>query len=103
MPRRRIDYPLDDADPGCPHVNIARCPLYVAMHDARLSGATCWPRDNDLQTGCAVAKGADYDQMVARMNVLDFEMVTKCEIAEREDQKTHPPEMPLQARWRWVS
>lgn len=47
----------------CPHKAVHECPLYWAMHDGL--GGSCWPADDELQTGCAVEKGASYDKIFA--------------------------------------
>lgn len=48
----------------CPHADVKDCPLYWAIHNS--AGGSCWPKDNDLQTGCAVEKGASYDGIYIR-------------------------------------
>lgn len=79
----------------CPHANIIFCPLYIAMHTGR--GGSCWPDDGEIQTGCAVAKGADYEMAVAKLNIIDFETVTRCEIEERR----HKSRLLAVAKWAW--
>jgi hypothetical protein len=47
----------------CPrHRNIIYCPLYVGMHMP--GGPSCW-HERLPENLCAVALGADYDQLVA--------------------------------------
>lgn len=49
----------------CPHAAIHDCPLYWASHDG--GGASCG--DTDIQSGCAVEKGASYDALAAKITV----------------------------------
>lgn len=55
---------------GCPH-ETKDCPLYWAMHDGL--GGSCWPDDGELQTGCAVDKGASYARLFGAMSTERYE------------------------------
>lgn len=67
----------------CPHDPITHCPLYVAMHTGK--GGSCWPDDGELQTGCAVAKGASYAKLVTLLSVIDPHTVLEAHARETHD------------------
>lgn len=80
---------MRDLNGKCPHANIQYCPLYIGMHIA--GGPSCWPKNNDLENGCAVDQGASYEDLVAaffRAHSEDFAEVTMRERADeaREQQ-----------------
>lgn len=64
----------------CPHERIEHCPLYVAAHETDEFGCD----DGRLgdHEGCAVDRGLDYGQAVARLCKANREIVQEC--AERE-------------------
>jgi hypothetical protein len=54
--------------------------MYVGMHIA--GGPSCWPKNNDLDKGCAVDQGASYEELVAlffRAHPAEFAEVTLAE------------------------
>lgn len=64
----------------CPHPLVQYCPLYVAAHVGR--GNSC--DDGRLnEGGCAVDRGLDYAATLARLELDQFEMVARCQFAER--------------------
>lgn len=49
----------------CPHADVKHCPLYHASHEG--IGIGC--DDGKLEDGaCAVARGMDYHQEIAKLN-----------------------------------
>jgi len=66
---------------NCPHPLVQYCPLYVAAHVGR--GNSC--DDGRLnEGGCAVDRGLDYASTLARLELDQFEMVARCQFAERQ-------------------
>jgi hypothetical protein len=59
----------------CPHENIVDCPLYHGMHVA--GAPSCVSRD--LQDGCLVDQGADYDGLVMALRIAHPKVVAECE------------------------
>lgn len=69
----------------CPHADIRFCPLYVAAHGISEMGCD----DGHLDSGeCAVSRKLNYASAVARLAVdpEGFEVVARCEAAERMEQ-----------------
>ena len=65
---------------GCPHSRIEFCPLYVAAHEG--GGFGC--DDGRLaEEGCAVSRGMNYGQALARLSHAKRDLVYEC--AEREN------------------
>lgn len=67
-------------DTKCPHGNIVHCPLYVAAHEG--DGLGCDDGHMGFE-GCAIDRGADYNQMVAKLCRKNPAMVREC--ADREN------------------
>lgn len=60
----------------CPHKNITHCPLYHAAHHG--GGIGC--DDGQLGSGeCAVARGMNYSDEVAKLLVRDARLVAQLE------------------------
>ena len=59
----------------CPHDNIVDCPLYHAMHVVGV--ISCM--SVDLQDGCLVDQGTDYETLVLALRVQDPHLVAQCE------------------------
>lgn len=69
-------------DSKCPHALVQYCPLYVAAHVGR--GNSC--DDGRMnEGGCAVDRGLDYARTLARLEIDQFDMVAKCQWAERRE------------------
>ena len=71
----------------CPHENIVDCPLYHAMHVA--GAISCLSAD--LQDGCRVDQGEDYEGIVAALRIQNPDLVAQCEwnsmLRERKEQR----------------
>ena len=65
----------------CPHDLIQFCPLYAGMHID--NGPSCWPKNNDLEKGCAVDQGASYATLLARFERAHPDIVKERAAAER--------------------
>lgn len=64
----------------CPHELVQYCPLYVAAHIAGAGGCD----DGKLELGtCAVSRGLDYAKRLAELERTQFEMVARCQWAEK--------------------
>lgn len=74
----------------CPHANIVHCPLYIALHDARLVHLGCDNGAADPEI-CAVGRGVEYAENVGRLIALDPRTVAECrwreEVAGRRAQR----------------
>lgn len=73
---------------GCPHDDIAFCPLYHAAHEAGRHGCD----DGQLGFGgCAVSRGMDYSTALAKLSAAKPQLVAEVEwaqmIAERRSQR----------------
>ena len=62
----------------CPHARIDFCPLYIAAHEG--GGLGCDDGRLGEHDGCAVHRGMDYGQALAKL--ANRELVQEC--AERE-------------------
>lgn len=68
----------------CPHACIEFCPLYVAAHEC--GGFGC--DDGRLQEGgCAITRGLDYGQALAKLSQAKRALVLECAEAENRQMK----------------
>lgn len=70
----------------CPHADaIQHCPLYVAAHDARLAGLSCWAHlaESDYGDHCGVEIGKmDFAGAVSALRIADPMLVAQCEFGK---------------------
>jgi len=63
----------------CPHSRIEFCPLYIASHEA--GGFGC--DDGRLaEGGCAVSRGMDYGNALAKLSAANRGLVLECAVRE---------------------
>lgn len=60
---------------ACPHKRIEDCPLYVAAHDPDLVALSCI--DTRHEAACAVARGANYADLLGRATAGAFAIARK--------------------------
>jgi len=68
----------------CPHDRNEFCPLYIAAHEA--GGFGC--DDGKLgEGGCAVSRGMEYGQALAKLSLAKRALVLECAEAENRHMK----------------
>lgn len=79
---------------ACPHKRVKDCPLYVAAHDARLSGFACTGGLEHSLDECDVSRGASYQALRAGLEALDPELVARLAWVERKTDFEASPRSP---------
>lgn len=79
---------------SCPHRRVQDCPLYVAAHDARLSGFACVGGLEHSLNECDVSRGASYQALRKGLEALDPMLVAVCEWKERKAEFEASPRAP---------
>lgn len=79
---------------SCPHEERRFCPLYVAAHDARLSGFACTGGVEQFDDDCDVSRGFSYRDLRAGIEALDPELVARLAWNERKAAFEASPRAP---------